>query len=429
MSASLFNLNLNGLELLVVEDDPPSAFYISRTLAKHGAKVEIANSGSSGFLKYQQRRYPVIITDINMPGMSGLELVSRIKALDRDTQIIATTANSATDCLVSAVELGFSDYFLKPIEINKLLLAVKKCGDVIEAKYQLESEREKFRSVFECLGEGIYIKDLDYRISYQNSAIKKIFGDRVGSFCYEVFGENEPCQNCPTDKTLQDGQAHSAHRSYQHDGATFQIESTTSLLRDSRGKITGTIEIIRDITEHIKNQQAIRDMAFHDPLTGLANRRLFEDRLEQAIAKAKRYEMKLGLLYMDLDYFKEINDTFGHEAGDQVLVEAAQRIKSCCKRELDTISRLGGDEFCIVFSNCGDIEELSAIAQKLLAVFAPPFLVGDAQVKVTTSIGIAIFPDNGSNMKGLEIAADRAMYAAKKAGRNTCRSWEPCASK
>jgi diguanylate cyclase (GGDEF)-like protein len=192
-------------------------------------------------------------------------------------------------------------------------------------------------------------------------------------------------------------------------------------LRDSSGTVTGSVEIIRDISQRVKNEQTIRDLAFHDPLTGLANRRLFEDRLEQAIAKSRRYGRKFGLLYLDLDHFKEVNDTLGHKAGDLVLVEAAERIKSCCKRDIDTISRQGGDEFSIHLVGCGVREDLAIIAEKLLTEFKRPFQVEGTTVEVTASIGISVFPDDGAEMKSLEIAADRAMYAAKKGGRNTYR--------
>ena len=425
MSTVPLNINLNGFELLLVEDDAPSALTISRTLSKFGATVDTAINGADGFQKFQERRYPVVITDINMPGMNGLELARLIKAQDNDTQIIATSANSETDCLVSAIALGFSDYFIKPVEMEKLLLTIKRCADIIAVKLQLENERKKFRAVLECLNDGIIIKNLDYVIQYQNSAMTNMFGDWTGSTCYEIFGLKNLCNDCPTIRVLEDGQAHSANRDFQRNGATMHIESSASLLKESNGTVTGTIEIFRDISERVANERIIREMAFQDPLTGLSNRRLFEDRLEQAIAKACRYGTKFGLLYMDLDHFKSINDTFGHETGDQVLMEAAERIKSCCKRDLDTISRLGGDEFCIIFTDCGEREQLSVIAQQLLQQFAQPFRLGDIQAEMTTSIGISIFPDNGLVMKELEIAADRAMYKAKKGGRNTFRFWEP----
>lgn len=415
----ILDIDLSGLNILVVEDDPVSALLISSVLSKHGASVDKATNGHAGLEKFNQKRFPIIVTDINMPGMNGLELVSEIKALDQNVQFIATSANRDAECLVTAIELGFSDYFLKPVEIEKLILAVKRCGDVIAAKKQLEDEQGKFYAVVESLGEGIIIKDLDYQILYQNSAMTKIFGDRVGTSCYELFELNTPCQDCPTIKAMQDGRVHSFCRGFQRNGVAFYIESTVSLLRDSQGAATGAVEIIRDITDRINNEKTIRDMAFHDQLTGLANRRLFEDRLQQTLAKSLRYGMKFGLFYLDLDHFKDINDTFGHEAGDVVLVEAAERIKSCCKRNVDTISRQGGDEFCIIITNCGEQIHLEKIAEKLLKSFSIPFRVGSADVTVTTSIGISIFPNDGTDPKSLETAADKAMYYAKRSGRNT----------
>jgi len=425
MSAVTFNIDLAGLELLLVEDNATSALFISRVLLKAGARVVTAHDGIDGFRKFQELRPPIVITDINMPGMSGLELVGKIKALDTDTQVIATSAIRETDCLVSAISLGFSDYFIKPVEIEKLLVAIKRCSEINAVKRQLESEREKFRTVLECLNEGIAIKDLNYRIQYQNKAMIQLFGDRIGAACYEIFGLNEPCADCPTVKVLLDGEPHTGYREYRHNGKTLHIESTASQLKDSFGVVTGTIEKFRDISERIKNEKIIRDMAFHDALTGLSNRRLFEDRLEQAIAKACRYGTKFGLLYMDLDHFKLVNDTYGHETGDQLLLESAERIRLCCKRDLDTISRLGGDEFCIIFADCGDREQLTIIARELLNQFIQPFRLENNVIEMTVSIGISIFPDNGTVMKELEIAADRAMYAAKKSGRNTFRFWEP----
>jgi diguanylate cyclase (GGDEF)-like protein len=224
---------------------------------------------------------------------------------------------------------------------------------------------------------------------------------------------------------MADGLSHSECRTHSINGKPITIESTASILKNSRGQITGTVEILRDVSERVHAEQVMRDMAFHDHLTGLANRRLFEDRLEQAIATSRRHGTQFGLLTLDLDHFKEINDTFGHEAGDQVLQEAAERIRSCCKRDLDTISRQGGDEFCIIINDCKGRDELTLIAEKLLEQLAGPFLIEDGPVQVTTSIGVSMFPDNGQVLKELEIASDRAMYAAKKAGRNTYCFWEP----
>lgn len=419
------DINLKDIDILVVEDDPVSSLLLSRTIAKHGARVQAVSNGSEALARLAEKRYPVIVTDIRMPDMDGLELVKRIRQFDTNIQIIATSAHCETGCLITAIELGFNDYLLKPVEYEKLLWSIKRCADTFYDRLSLENEQKKFQAVVESLGEGITIKDLQFRIQYQNKAMTTMFGDRIGSACYQLFGHEQPCPDCPTLLSLDDGLSHSACRSYTINDTTLHIESTASVIRDSRGEITGTVEIIRDISERIINEQTIRDLAFHDPLTGLANRRLFEDRLEQAIAKSRRYGMNFGLLTLDLDNFKDINDTFGHEGGDQVLREASERIKSCCKRDLDTISRQGGDEFCIIFTDCGDRERLAEMATKLREVFAQPFIIDGYPEFVTTSIGISMFPENGGSAKELEIASDRAMYAAKKAGRDTFRFWEP----
>jgi diguanylate cyclase (GGDEF)-like protein len=425
MTTAALTIDLNGLDVLVVEDDAVSALLVSRALSKYGARVKIASNGSEALARFEEKGYPVIVTDICMPGMNGLELVERVRQLDKNTQIIAISANSETDCLISAIELGFNDYFLKPFEFEKLLWAIKRSADTFADRQRLEDEREKFHAVVESLGVGIIIKDLEYRIQYQNKVMTEMYGDRTGSTCYSYFGFTEPCNNCSTILAQEDGKPHTSCRDRQIRGATLHVESTASLLRDARGSITGTVEIVRDISERIHKERLIRELAFLDPLTGLFNRRLFEDRLEQAIAKSRRYGIQFGLLTLDLDNFKEINDSFGHEAGDRVLREAADRIRVCCKRDLDTISRQGGDEFCVIVTDCGGKEQLAAIAEELLLRFTQPFLIEGSQAQVTMSIGISIFPDNGSEMKELEIASDRAMYAAKKAGRNTFRFWEP----
>jgi diguanylate cyclase (GGDEF)-like protein len=424
MTTPALNIHLEGLELLVVEDDATSALLISRMLTLHGAHVEIAVNGSDGLMKYQAHHYPIIITDINMPIMNGLELVRRIKELDPDAQVIATSANRETDCLISAIELGFSDYVLKPLEIEKLILSVKRCRDIMLVRQQLASEREKFRTVVDCLGEGIAIKDLNYRVLYQNRALTEMFGDFTGSACYEMFDNRVPCEDCPTALTLLDGEIHTSCKSKMSGGSILHVESTSSLLRDSRGTVTGIATIIRDVSDRIKNEQMIRNMAFHDPLTALANRRLFEDRLKQSIAKCHRYGMKFGLLNLDLDDFKTINDELGHESGDFVLQETAERLKSCCQRDLDTISRHGGDEFCIIFTDCGERTELEELAKSILQVFSKPIRYRNTDIHITTSIGISIFPDDGNDSKSLVEAADKAMYSAKRAGRNTYKFFE-----
>lgn len=570
--------DLEGMRVLVVEDDPASKTLLSHILAKHGADVHTASNGQEGLSQFEKNSFPLVVTDICMPDIDGIEMASRIRDIDRNAQIIAISAKRETNYLLSAIELGFSDYLLKPLEVDKFLLAVNHCRTIIAAREQLEDERAKFRNVVESISECLAIKTLDMRITYQNPAMTTMFGDRTGAPCYSIWNRSDPCPDCPTDRTISDGRPHGTCRTYHTERGTMTMETNVSLLKDSHGTVTGTIEILRDISERarverlihniargvsakvgadfldslanflteelemdfalvgivqqetgrvetlafscrgntgepfsydlkgtpceqvlkrgvlvfqqgvasqfpddadlrnlsiesycgapltdshgepvgvlcvfhrkpitrvklvkdiitifasragaelerLKNELFVRQLAFHDPLTGLANRRLFEDRLEQAIASSRRYGMKFALLTLDLDHFKEINDTLGHEAGDRVLVETGRRISACCKRDLDTISRKGGDEFCILVTGCNDQQQLEVVIARLLEEIARPIMFNGQAIELTASIGVSLFPDAGDDAKQLEIASDRAMYAAKKAGRNTSRFW------
>lgn len=407
-------LNLAGVALLVVEDDPTSLLLLQRVMQQHGAAVDSACDGAVALSRVEQQKFDLIITDINMPVMSGFELVRRIREHDKDMQIIATSANDDSESLIAAIELGFNEYIIKPLDIGKLLVAVKRCVDTISDKQSLLDEQLKFKAVVENLGEGLVIRDRDRRIVYQNRAIKQLFGDVCGQYCYTLFDRDVPCSDCPESQLKASGKPHTSQRTVQRDGGAKTIEVTASLLRNYRGEITGSIGIMRDVTERVQHLQRIHDMAFHDPLTGLANRRLFKDRLAQIFARARRNELYFALIFIDLDNFKQINDNYGHEAGDVVLTTVAQRIRHCCRREADTVSRMGGDEFCIIAedNNCAnDIDQFSAVLHEHLL---RPMDVLGVELQIGASIGYSLFPRDADNIKELEMAADRAMYAAKK---------------
>lgn len=193
-----------------------------------------------------------------------------------------------------------------------------------------------------------------------------------------------------------------------------------SLLVDREGSIVGAIESLRDITEQREAKEAIRNLAFHDPLTGLPNRLLFNDRLGLAISNGGRNGQKVALLLLDLDGFKHINDTFGHNAGDLLLKATAQRLTGILRKS-DTVARMGGDEFLLILPEMAKEDYADIVAGKILRAFSEPFMLNAHPISVTTSIGIAIYPDDGKDIETLLKMADIAMYKAKKAGRNKYR--------
>ncbi|ADE11174.1 bifunctional diguanylate cyclase/phosphodiesterase [Sideroxydans lithotrophicus] len=186
-------------------------------------------------------------------------------------------------------------------------------------------------------------------------------------------------------------------------------------------KLTG---VSQDITEKKRSEETIWQQANFDPLTGLPNRRMFQDRLEHEIKKSNREGLPLALMFIDLDKFKEVNDTLGHDKGDILLVEAAQRISGCV-RESDTVARLGGDEFTVILSELDDANSIERIAQAIIQALVAPFLLAEEVAFVSASIGITLYPNDAPNLELLMSNADQAMYASKSAGRNRFSYFTP----
>lgn len=203
-------------------------------------------------------------------------------------------------------------------------------------------------------------------------------------------------------------------------GNDFAQQASIVALRDDSGQVTHYIQVFTDITDLKAHEEELDNIAHHDPLTGLPNRRLLQDRLGQVYAQAERGRQRLGLALLDLDGFKPINDRLGHEAGDAVLRKVADRLGHCV-RSGDTVARLGGDEFVLVLVNLDAADEAGQVLERVLRSVAQPIMLGDEVVQVSASVGLAVFPDDPVDVDTLLRHADAAMYQAKEAGRNTWR--------
>ncbi|MDY0261564.1 Cache 3/Cache 2 fusion domain-containing protein [Syntrophotalea acetylenica] len=206
-------------------------------------------------------------------------------------------------------------------------------------------------------------------------------------------------------------------RVIKHSGEICWVDARLWLRRDENGTVTHLQGVLLDVSDRKKVEEQVRMLAFYDALTGLPNRALFTNRLEQSLAQATRDGRLLALMYLDLDHFKAINDTFGHAAGDTVLQSSAQRINSCLRRN-DTVARLGGDELVVLLPGLDGPEQAETVAQKIIKMMSAPFQLESFQVSVTPSIGIVLFPEHGNVMGELLKRADIALYAAKEGGRN-----------
>lgn len=285
--------------------------------------------------------------------------------------------------------------------------------------------------VFDATSEGILVVDRDMRIVEANRAFAAMSGytrqDLVGRHPRIMQSGRQDAEFYRNmwQGLLGTGQWQGKVWDKRSDGSLFAAHLTLSAVRDTRGTVQYYFGLFTDITAECARQEEIEQMAFMDPLTRLPNRRLMEDRLQQALAFAARAEKLVAVCVMDLDGFKAVNDTFGHEAGDAVLVEVAGRLQQVVRAN-DTVARLGGDEFVMLLAGLNDVSEAEEILERTLAaVRAPVRLAGEQPAFVSASIGLAVFPYDAQLAEDLLRRGDAAMYAAKRQGRDRCKRAQP----
>lgn len=289
----------------------------------------------------------------------------------------------------------------------------------------LEENKKFFRSIAETASDAIVSVNTQGEIVFWNPAAEKIFGysirEAVGKSISMIIPERfQETEKDVLNRVLSQGKENMEGKVMElvglgKDGREFPIE--LSLASQRRKEELFFTVILRDITERKKTEEQIKHMAYHDTLTGLPNRRLFNDRLNMELSRAQRNRQKLVVLLLDLDNFKKINDAFGHELGDKLLQNIGDRLEKSL-RKTDTIARMGGDEFVLVLPEINSKKDMNKTAQKVLEIVREPVFIGQHRFLITTSIGISVYPEDGEEANLLIRNADIALYRAKEKGRN-----------
>ena len=302
--------------------------------------------------------------------------------------------------------------------------------DITERKRmenELFDEKERVRLTLQSIGDAVVCSDAKGMVTYLNPVAERLTGwqafDAAVHNVDEVVSLRSPDNNEPLPSTLRTAMQQGAPTEpvrgvlvHRTTGQRFQVEETASPITDRHGAVTGAVAVLRDVTDAVAMAERMAHLAQYDPLTDLPNRVLLQDRAQLAMAQALREGKSLAVMYLDLDGFKQINDTLGHAVGDQLLVQFAQRLQAAV-RASDTVCRQGGDEFVVLLPGLEAPEAAFCVARKILAACDTPFELAGQRVQVGLSGGIALFPQHGDSFDELSRHADDALYAAKRGGR------------
>ena len=381
-------------------------------------------------------RVDITLLDLGLIDAQGLDAVRRAHAAAPRVPIVVLTGRDDESLAAQALQEGAQDYLIKgQIETRGLLRGLRYEIERNVMEEVLFAERERAQVTLKSIGDSVICMDSSKRITFLNAAAEKITGwllceaaGRPMSEILRILDTARPdASQIRTQTTARDEQAINlpAHCVLVHRSGIFiPIDHNASTIHDREGRAVGTVIVFRDVSAARAMAVEMAHTAEHDFLTMLPNRMLLNDRIGQAIALAQRHNVQAAVLFLDLDGFKQINDSLGHLIGDKLLISVAKRLLDCV-RSSDTVSRLGGDEFVVLVSEIEKLEDAATAAQRLLAAVSEVHPIDQNELRVTTSIGLSIYPDDGKDAETLIKNADTAMYQAKQNGRQGYRYFKP----
>lgn len=427
---------------LIIDDDVVIRVAVQDYLEEAGFDVREAQDGRSGLAAFEALKPDIVLLDVMMPDMNGFTVCEKLRAsaAGEHVPILMVTGNEDIESVRRAYQVGATDFTAKPVNYELLvhrvhyMLRAKQTADKLrESESRLSYAQRVARlgswefdlvaDEFKCSEEARHICGLaasENPISYD-------------ALLDAVHPEDKARAQKALRRSLENGNAYALEfRVLKPNKIEITVHQDTELITDGSGNTARVLGTIQDITERRKAETRIRELAYYDNVTGLPNRVLLTEHLNQALSAAKRHERSLAILFIDLDRFKRINDTWGHTVGDELLRQVAGRLTECI-RECDimarsvfttkpvhgnTVARLGGDEFVVLLAELVHVEDAAIVARRIIDTLSGPFSVQQTDVYVTASIGISAYPTDGEDADVLLKQADGAMYEAKAEGRN-----------
>jgi diguanylate cyclase (GGDEF)-like protein/PAS domain S-box-containing protein len=425
--------------VLVIDDDGMMRMLVRESLESGGFRVEEAEEGESGLVLFESLRPDVVLLDVVMPGMDGFSTCAALRGLPAGARVpvLMMTGLDDTVSVNRAYECGATDFVAKPIAWPILSHRVRYLLRASQSFEALARSQEQLAEAQRMAQLGYWEWDVKRNAFHQSDELLRIFGVHRASFpnhlgaCLPLVHPEDVSRfkdalNIPPEPGKS---VHLEHRIIRPDGVTRILNVQAKSIHDAAGNLLRIQGTTQDITERRQAEERMRTLTLYDALTGLPNRQFFKEQLDHSLALAQRLKLSLAVLVLDIDRFQRINETFGHGVGDQLLKKAGTRLTRILRdadyvarvetsAETHNVARLGGDEFTIMLTGLTQAEDVAKVARRLLDETARPLQLDGQEVVVTASIGIAVFPTDGTDTDTLLKNADSAMYFAKKQGKN-----------
>jgi diguanylate cyclase (GGDEF)-like protein/PAS domain S-box-containing protein len=424
---------------LVVDDDGFVRMVVRETLEQSGLEVCEAESGEQALELFAASRPDIVVLDVRMPGLDGFATCTKLRGSVGGSRvpILIMTGLDDAESIAHAYEQGATDFITKPLNavilshrVRYMLRGSHTLDALIKSEARLglaqriakignwewRPDTNQFTASAElCRLMGIRSQDFAGTFDAFIQLVHAEDRNRVDEALRHILSKRVPCDI--------------DHRLIMPNGADVTVNLQAEVVFDDQMKALSIVGTAQDITDRKQSEREIHRLAYFDSLTGLPNRVLFKDRIEQALLHARRYRTTLATLFLDLDRFKVINDTLGHNIGDLLLKSVADRLaesvrysdsvsRAVGKEENHSLARLGGDEFTVLLTNLRDVQDAGTVARRIVESLAQSFSIEGREIFVTVSVGIAIFPVDGDSVDALLKNADSAMYHAKEEGRN-----------
>lgn len=436
------NTALGKTDILVIDDDQTIRDLIELELSDSGFSVRLANNGEQGLASFAENPAGVVLLDIKMPGIDGYTVCERLRGTDagQHVPILIMTGSDDEDSVERAFAAGATDFTSKPLNLG---LLVHRLRFVIRAKHTADKLREQELCLLHAqriARLGTWEFDPERGIFYCSPILSDLLGldhSALGwrEFVNSIHSDDRTRVEHLLGEMIERGTGrHFEFRWTKLDRREVIIGFEARLEKLKTGSDNTLSGTMQDITERRRAESRIRTLAYYDGVTGLPNRTLMHEHLQQAVGVAKRQNQPMAVLLIDLDHFKSINDKWGHQTGDEVLEQVGIRLKTCLRSSdivasttteeasrnssKKLVARIGGDEFVILLSKLRHVEDAAIVARRVNKAMATPFHIEQTDVHISSSIGISVCPDDSEDAQTLLKQADVAMYEAKHRGRN-----------